>query len=334
MSNMIVGKKYEDFINHLSAQFHSRLNDIESYRDTWKLYQDMFLWNIKNTNILLSSQCKNTVKKQKNTLVDLLSKLPLLDDTLLKELWDIKKIHMIKKPSYIHEYEYSTGKLDNYCRGKNILIDSIDEELRKKILNYYNDEYKNIYKPNKKKEYRLRKWNLKEKDLPWDKEIERIATERIMNNKKYYLEHVDREVNNIDEQINLLSNKIYNKDIEQYIKNLETKKEYWINKKWKIETENLSTKFIKFKNKLLELAYYYIISSHEHENENLRKKYVELFILDDYKDYIQFHKNNSNEYSFVLWPSPLQMIETKKTEILEIFNRKPVQLSFDFSDWE
>lgn len=332
MGNAIVEKKYDELVVHLSVEFRKRLNDLQPYSDTWKLYQDMFLWNIKNTTIWLSSKCINKISKHKKLLKDVLSQLPLLDDTLFKELWDIKLYYTKNKPIYKNEYIYCNEKLQKYYENH---PSTWDKELQDRLLRAYHNEYEKTYKPQKEKEYKIRKSDLKTQKLLNNKEIQRIATDRVLHNKNHYLQYIEKQIISLQEEIELINTKGKNNNqAMEYLQNIQKKSDYYVNRQSEIEKEDLWIKSSKFRNKLIELAYHYITSSREHENKNLREKYVELFILDDYSNYINFQKNTTNEYSFLLWSSPLRMIEEKKKEIANLLNAKPIQLSFEFPEDE
>jgi len=338
MNNTIVVKNYDEFINHLSIEFRRRLDALQWYRDTGKLYQDMFLWNIKNTTIWLSSKCTNTIDKQKELLTVVLSKLPLLDDSLCNELRDIKnyytnKNNTLDKPSYKNLENYCNDKLYNYCKNNKVSFEEIDRDLKDRLLKWYNNEYKNTYQPQKNNEFQIRSFQLR-KYLEEDKKIQKIVENRLETNKNHYIKHSDEQIKDFEKEIHILTQKNnYNNQVIQYIEQLENKKENYIQRRQEIENETLSHKETKFREKLVDLAHHYITSSHEHENKNLRERYVKLFILDDYWKYIHFQKNDTSEYSFLLWSSPLEMIEKKRQEITLLLNAKPIQLSFDFLNY-
>lgn len=309
---------YKNFIESASWQVKERLKSFEDQKDQGKFYENRIIEQFVGSQIIISDKAELNTNKEKKIISDILKTIPLIDEELYDKM-------VLRRKQY--RQKYHPGKtmwLDEYISSNINWINENDietlEERKRQLTQSYSS-----YKQQMQNKYKTWNNDMEEK-LYNEKDIIDFINDRVNHNNNKIINIHQKNIQELDKEIQYLQsilNKRHSKEKEKNIINqldiLEAEYNFE-NQQYNEridEAQDMNfqkTQKTKFRKKIVQLLHHYINST-EHADENLRKKYIELFLYDDLKQYISF--SQWKEYNLQLWDITQEQINENQKELIK-----------------
>lgn len=298
---------YDKFTREATQSIEKWLMHFSEHQKTGKEYNDFLVNFLKWSTLTVTNHCDFSDEKKKNTLVDILSPLPIIDDELFNFLWNLRDKYKSTKPIGWTHIDYSER-----TKGIKEKISQPIKEFVKKRTDLTIDQYReycnSIIQPtiletnniNKQiNEYELQLDNIKNYNIDMDD----IPSEDTIDELKETIDYLKERKEILEIQYNEIDTDIWDMQ-EKFMK-------------------DYPKKIQKFNEKITHLAEEYIFAKKKDWINNplrkLKNAYIKLFLLDEL-DSIQF--SQWSEYNFELWKNTLQEINNKKQELTNILTKE------------
>lgn len=310
---------YDKFIKEATWKVKERLTRFDDQKNQGKFYQDLIVQQLAWTKITLSSKNILNEDKKKEVISKILKDIPLIDEELYNKMVERRK-------QYRQKYHPGrTMRLDEYISYNTHWIDENDIEKLEKRKRELTQSYSS-YRQQMQNKYKTWNNDMEEK-LSNEKDIIDFINSRVNHNNNKTISIHQKNIQELDKEIRdlkLILNKRHSKEKETNIINqLEI-----LNAEYDFENQQHNQKIdesqdinfqkwqkMKFRKKLVQLLHHYINST-EHADENLRKKYIELFLYDDLKEYISFSQDK--EYNLQLWDITQEQINKTENQLIDM----------------
>lgn len=292
----------EEFVKKNASLIKQEIGNLETTKFQWKRYQDEIISLLRWSTIQLPYNRQLSVNNTRNTLIDLLKESLVIDEELYQFLINKREYYLESKPwrgaAWI-EYATWTKNIQSHIETDPDINLFSKKRVQDNIQINYKDQQESI--------------------VSMENNYKRIQTllqkkkKRTNKNDKLFLVN---ELENITHELELEHYKL----ADLYDKAQSPEHEY---QQTRLFTKKLKTLLSNY------------ITSRNHADENLRKKYIELFLLDKIKDGVQFEKGE--EYTLLFSQRAKNMLNDQKDQLLSMFNKyedekKYIQWTLDF--WE